>query len=165
MTQYYTCKYQSPCGELTILSNSNSILELRFEGEPCSHNGIEFEPGSIAPLNKAVEWLDCYFSGKTSDLPVLSLAPEGTPFQRHCWEKLRNIPYGKTVTYKQIANEVATDRGMVKMSAQAVGQAVGRNPIPIIIPCHRVIGSNGDLTGYSAGLTIKKILLKHERII
>lgn len=163
--EYYTCKYPSPCGELTIVSDAVSILELRFPGEPIVHKGIAADTETAPPLKEAVKWLDSYFSGQAAALPVLPLAPEGTPFQKQCWEKLAHIPYGKTVSYQQIAQEIALERGITKMSPQAVGQAIGRNPIPIIIPCHRVIGSNGDLTGYAGGLLLKKSLLTHEKAI
>lgn len=92
----------------------------------------------------------------------LRLAPKGTEFQKEVWEILRGIEYGETMSYGEIAQRVAEKRGMKKMSAQAVGQAIGRNPIPIIVPCHRVVGKNGALTGYSGGMEKKIWLLEHE---
>lgn len=115
-------------------------------------------------LEKAKLWLDAYFRGEDAavDFP---LAPRGTAFQMQVWEILKTIPYGKTVTYGDIAREMAVWAGKEKMSAQAVGQAVGRNPVSILIPCHRVVGSGGKLTGYAFGLDKKVWLLEHENAI
>ena len=107
------------------------------------------------------EWLDCYFSGKKPDFtPALQL--NDTPFRIAVWKILQQIPYGEVVTYKDIAQEIARQKGISSMSAQAIGGAVGHNPISIIIPCHRVIGSNGNLTGYAGGLDRKINLLALE---
>ena len=114
-------------------------------------------------LIQAEKWLDSYFNGKKPLINELDLDPIGTDFRKEVWEILCEIPYGKTISYKDIADRIAKKRGIEKMSAQAVGGAVGHNPISIIIPCHRVVASNGELTGYAAGIDKKKFLLKHEK--
>ena len=117
---------------------------------------------AAAPLLQAARWLDCYFSGKSPDfLPPLK--PEGSPFRRRVWEELLRIPCGTTVTYGSIAKKLAEEEGRPHMSAQAVGGAVGHNPIGIIIPCHRVVGADGSLTGFGGGIETKKALLELER--
>lgn len=106
-------------------------------------------------------WLDIYFSGQQPDfMPPLHMS--GTPFQMAVWETLREIPYGQTTTYGAIARKIARQRGLSKMSAQAVGQAVGRNELSILVPCHRVVGTNGSLTGYAGGIDKKIQLLQLE---
>ena len=111
--------------------------------------------------DRAKVWLDGYFSGNPAELSF-PLNPHGTSFQKQVWEILLTVPYGKTTTYGAIAREIALRTGKEKMSAQAVGQAVGANPISILIPCHRVVGANGKLTGYAGGLDKKEWLLRHE---
>ncbi|MBO5604854.1 MAG: methylated-DNA--[protein]-cysteine S-methyltransferase [Acidaminococcaceae bacterium] len=113
-------------------------------------------------MKRALNWFDLYFSGKKPDPRVLPLAPRGSEFRQMVWQELLEIPYGKTTTYGAIAGNVARKLHKEKMSAQAVGGAVGHNPVAIIIPCHRVVGSNGSLTGYAGGLDIKYKLLRHE---
>jgi methylated-DNA-[protein]-cysteine S-methyltransferase len=108
-------------------------------------------------------WLKGYFSGMNSELD-LPLAPRGTPFQQAVWKILLRIPRGATITYGEIARKVAEEMGRPHMSAQAVGGAVGRNPIAILIPCHRVVGADGSLTGYAGGLEKKRALLRLEGI-
>lgn len=122
------------------------------------------EKTAIPGIFKSVEtWLDCYFEGKCPDFtPDLIL--DGTPFQLEVWNLLKTIPYGETVCYKDIAREIAQIRKIKCMSAQAVGRAIGQNPISLIIPCHRVIGSNGSLTGYAGGIYNKLRLLALEGI-
>ena len=114
-------------------------------------------------ISKTLQWLDVYFQGHVPDFtPQLSLS--GTKFQMDVWEILRAIPYGKTITYGSIAKQLAEKNGMARVSAQAVGQAVGRNPVAIIVPCHRVVGANGTLTGYAGGLDKKFFLLNLEGV-
>lgn len=120
------------------------------------------EISTSAALDLTKKWLDIYFSGNIPGfLPPVAL--NGTDFQLRVWSKLLKIPYGKTVTYGELAKEIANEMGKAKMSAQAVGNAVGKNPIAIIIPCHRVIGADGSLTGFAGGLEIKKELLMLEK--
>ena len=142
--------YHSPLGDIVLTSDGLALTGLRFaeatNGEPAQ---------DIPPLADACRWLDLYFSGAKPDFTP-RLAPQGTPFQQSVWGELLAIPYGHTVTYGYIAQRLRC------RSAQAVGGAVGRNPIALIIPCHRVIGSNGQLTGYAYGLDRKQWLLSHE---
>ena len=116
-----------------------------------------WEPmGNLSIFDSVIRWLDAYFAGKP--MPVdLPLSPAGTDFQRRVWDILLTIPYGETTTYGAIAKQLGAP-----MSAQAVGQAVGKNPLAIIIPCHRVVGANGQLTGYAWGIERKQWLLRHE---
>ena len=142
--------YCSPLGDIVLTSNGSALTGLRFAeatiGEPAQ---------DIPPLADTCRWLDLYFSGAKPDFTP-RLAPQGTPFQQSVWGELLAIPYGHTVSYGYIAQRLRC------RSAQAVGGAVGRNPIALIIPCHRVIGSNGQLTGYAYGLDRKQWLLSHE---
>ena len=115
------------------------------------------------PLALAAEWLDCYFAGKRPDGIQVPLAPKGSPFRQSVWEALQEIPYGETATYGEIARRLEKKAENGKMSARAVGGAVGHNPIGILIPCHRVIGADGSLTGYAGGVERKAWLLAHER--
>ena len=112
---------------------------------------------------KTIEWLDEYFSGKNPDM-TLKISPRGTVFQQAVWECLLAIPYGQTRTYSDIKELVCTKLGKASMSNQAVGTAIGHNPISIIIPCHRVIGKDGNLHGYAGGLDRKTWLLQHEEL-
>lgn len=144
--------YSSPIGPLTIVSDGQHITNIHLHAPE--------EPGHADFLILQVcHYLDDYFSGNAPAMPDIPLKPTGTVFQMDIWNRLQQIPYGHTVTYGQIANEYAADHGIKKMSAQAVGQAVGANPIPVLIPCHRVMGKGGKLTGFSGGLEIKTALL------
>lgn len=159
--KYFFTIYPSPIGELRITFYEDSIVELIL---PCQNTRYA---DAVYDVDRrisqtAVLWLDKYFSSKNPQISEVLLRPSGTEFQIEVWERLCRIPYGTTVTYGQLASEIAQLRGIRKMSAQAVGQAVGANPISIIIPCHRVVGSNGKLTGYDGGLENKAWLLKHE---
>ena len=109
-------------------------------------------------------WLEQYFRGERPELAKLPLAPKGSAFRMEVWKLLCRIPYGEVTTYGELAKEIAETRGVKRMSAQAVGGAVGHNPISIIIPCHRVIGSDGSLTGYAGGVELKRALLEHEGV-
>ncbi len=122
-----------------------------------------FEEKNLAVFDQTRRWLDLYFSGREPGFTP-ALNPVGTAFRRAVWEILLKIPYGQTMTYGQIAREIAAARGLANMSAQAVGGAVGHNEISIIIPCHRVIGAHGNLTGYAGGIDRKIKLLKLEGI-
>ena len=156
--------YSSPIGEILLASKDNKLIGAWFEGQKYFQLGIDedLSENEDEILLKAKDWLSRYFNGKKPAIYELDLAPEGTDFRRDVWNILLEIPYGETVTYKEIADKIAQKRGIEKMSAQAVGGAVGHNPISIIIPCHRVVGSDGSLTGYAGGLDKKIFLLKHE---
>lgn len=159
----YISNYISPFGNIVLSADETGLTGLWFEGQKYSETYFDksHEEKELPVFTKAKEWLDIYFSGKEPDFR-LPLHFTGTPFQNEVWEILCSIPYGKTVTYGGIARQIADDRGIGHMSAQAVGGAVGRNPISIIVPCHRVVGSKGDLTGYAGGIDKKIALLKLE---
>lgn len=161
----YTSKYQSPLGEIMIAADEKGLTGLWFMGQKyfalyLDKENVEEETPILKDTKK---WLDIYFSGKEPNFK-LPLHFTGTDFQNEVWEILYSIPYGKTMTYGQIANILAKRRGIEKMSAQAVGGAVGHNEISIIVPCHRVVGSQGSLTGYAGGIDRKVALLKLENV-
>ena len=152
----YTYKYTSPIGNMLLAADEIGLTGAWFEGQkhfastlPSEHAQKETEI-----LVQAREWLDVYFSGEEPKFTP-PLNPQGTPFRKAIWEILLHIPYGQTVTYGEIAKVFAQEKGLAKMSAQAVGGAVGHNPISLIIPCHRVVGANGSLTGYAGGIEKK----------
>lgn len=152
-------RYDSPIGRLTLVSNGTALAELRLDG---SNDSTETQK-NLPIFRDTFRWLDIYFSGKEPDFtPPLNMRTG--PFRREVWEIMLTIPYGKTMTYGEIAKEIARRHGLAKMSAQAVGGAVGHNAIPIIIPCHRVIGANGNLTGYGGGIERKIKLLELEGV-
>lgn len=169
-TVYYGTHYQSPLGDIFIASDEESVIGLWIENQKYIGNtmpkGIaeRDDISSIPVLQECIKWLDDYFAGKEPDISRLKLAPIGGEFKQCVWQILREIPYGKLTTYGEIATEVAKRMGKSRMSAQAVGGAVGHNPISIIIPCHRVVGANGSLTGYAGGIDKKIRLLEHEGI-
>lgn len=149
---------------LTIASDGINITGLWIEKQkyfPEIKNAASDNFCKCEVIEKAVIWLNRYFDNEKPDINELPLAPEGNEFRRSVWDILKNIPYGTCITYGDIAKEISLQTGK-KMSAQAVGGAVGHNPIGIIIPCHRVIGADGSLTGYAGGLDIKRKLLIHE---
>lgn len=163
----YRMKYLSIVGELTLVSdgvNLNGLWMREQKKDTVTEKG-EWREEQVSTLLFAKQWLDAYFSGKRPDIALLPLKPEGSEFQQIVWKFLCQIPYGETTTYGEIAKKVARQMGKKTMSAQAVGGAVGRNPIGIIIPCHRVIGKDGSLTGYAGGLENKIRLLAHEGIV
>ena len=151
-------RMDSPVGELLIVSDGTCLTGLYIQIPP--------EPSwrqEELPLFDTVRaWLTDYFDGKRPDVSMLPLKLSGTPFQQGVWNCLLTIPYGKTCTYGEIAREMATQMGKKAMSAQAVGQAVGHNPISIIVPCHRCVGAGGKMTGYAWGIEKKEWLLAHE---
>ena len=171
----YTWHYESPLGGITLASDGEALIGLWFDGQ--RHFGksldAEHEVKRLPVFEDTCRWLDTYFGGKEpGDMPLL--APRGTPFQKRVWDLLLTIPFGQTITYGEIARRLAgmanaTVAGVIsgvamgRTSARAVGSAVGRNPISIIIPCHRVIGTNSHLTGYAAGIDKKRYLLEMEQ--
>lgn len=160
----YINHYRSPFGGVLLAADETGLTGLWFDGAKyyAAHLDPEQEERETPVLTRTKEWLTVYFSGKEPDfLPPLHMT--GTPFQLSVWENLLKIPYGKTVTYGAIAERIAAQRGLPHMSAQAVGGAVGHNKISIIIPCHRVIGTNGSLTGYAGGIDRKLSLLHLEK--
>lgn len=162
----FFCKYQSPLDEITIVSNGSAITGLWFAKQKHfdAELGENTANSDLPIFAKAIRWLDMYFAGKNpGEIPPIQL--DGTPFQLEVWRILQTIPYGERTTYGEIAKNIAKKRGIAKMSARAVGGAVGRNPISIFVPCHRVVGSNGKLTGYASGIEKKIKLLKLENIL
>lgn len=161
----YTNEYESPLGKVTMASDGESLTGLWLEGQKYFAVSLSEEElrKNLPVFECTKEWLDQYFRGNEPDF-MPSLAPKGTPFRREIWHILQEIPYGKTMSYKEIGRLYAQKHGMQSMSAQAVGQAVGHNPISILIPCHRVLGSSGSLTGYAGGVDKKLALLKLEKV-
>ena len=159
----YMCKYETKKRKIVLLSDGNSITGLWFDGQKNFYNVYEEHDKELEIFRQTKKWLDIYFSGKkpTYDIPVLYT---GTEFRKRVWEILEEIPYGETMTYGEIAKKIADEKKMKKMSAQAVGNAVSKNPISILVPCHRVIGNNNNLTGYAGGIEKKIELLKLEGI-
>ena len=162
---YYTMHYDSPIGGLVLAATQSHLIGLWMEGQkyfavtlPQEH--VHNTP--VPPLVQTAAWLDAYFAGERPGIDALPLAPIGGEFRQQVWQILCEIPYGALMTYGQIAQELKKRAGRQSMSAQAVGGAVGHNPISIIIPCHRVVGSNGSLTGYAGGIDKKRWLLEHE---
>ena len=157
--------YDSPLGRILLAAGEHALTGLWFVGQKYYPNSLTGEPVENAGhpvLRQATTWLDRYFAGERPGIASLPLAPAGSAFRREVWDILCRIPYGQVTTYGQIARELAARRGLASMSAQAVGGAVGHNPISIIIPCHRVVGTDGRLTGYAGGLERKEQLLRLE---
>lgn len=160
----YTDYYISPIGEIFLTADDACLTELYFAEQKAfaSHSRNEDDGKRCAVLNDAKRWLDVYFSGRKPDFSVpIRLA--GTVFQNEVWSILLTIQYGQTTTYGKIAAKIAKERGIERMSPQAVGGAVGHNRISIIVPCHRVIGADGSLTGYAGGIDRKAKLLALEK--
>lgn len=155
---------QTPLGEVRLRSNGESLTGLWFVGQVNDvKDNRDIEIKDDLPIFKQVEtWLESYFSGEETPITI-PLQPKGTIFQERVWKILKEIPYGETMTYGDIAQRIAKEKGVATYSAQAVGQAVGKNPISILIPCHRVLGRNGALTGYAGGVHRKEELLRIER--
>ena len=152
-----TALYDSPLGTIVIRADEEVLYQLDFSDGPG-----EYENETNEVIRRTISWLDRYFGPEIPDFrPPLRL--EGTPFQKRVWELTSAIPYGETRSYGQLAESIAEERGIRKMSAQAVGNALGRNPICIIVPCHRVVGTDGSLVGYGGGLQNKEKLLELER--
>ena len=162
---HYISHYTSPLGPMLLAADSVGLTGLWFEGQKYFARALEAEHSEqeIPVLASAKQWLHIYFSGSEPDFtPPLHLI--GTAFQKEVWEILRRIPYGQVTTYGAIAAQIAARRGLAHMSAQAVGGAVGPNPISVLVPCHRVVGSQGALTGYAGGIDKKRALLRLEAV-
>ena len=160
----YTSHYESALGGITLAGNEMALIGLWFDGQ--KHFGAtlleEYKEKDLPIFEQTVHWMDLYFSGEVPGfLPPIEV--QTTPFRRAVWEILLTIPYGQTMTYGEIAERIAVKKGVSHMSAQAVGGAVGHNPVSLIIPCHRVVGTDGSLTGYAGGIEKKRQLLTLER--
>lgn len=161
----YYKKLASPLGEITLRSDGEALTGLWFADD--KHYGAKDIAGAaLADLDvftQAEEWLAEYFAGREPKVSV-PLKLQGSEFQMQVWRLLQDIPYGRLVTYGDIAKKIAAQKGVARMSAQAVGGAVGHNPLCIIVPCHRVVGANGSLTGYGGGMWRKVRLLELEKV-
>ena len=160
----YYCTYKSKIGLLYLISDGESLIGCYLEGQKYFPNNIDnyYLNEELSILAKSKDWLEKYFNGENPSIDEIPLNYTGTEFRKTVWEVLKEISYGKLVTYKHIAEKIAKAKGLETMSAQAVGGAVGHNPLLIFIPCHRVIGVDGSLTGYAAGLENKRFLLNLE---
>lgn len=161
----YIYHYNSPIGGLLLASDESALIGLWLDGEKYYANSLPLEhtQGETDVIRDTVRWLDIYFSGVCPGFTP-PLRPAGSPFRQSVWRLLMQIPYGCTVSYGELARRLAHERGIERMSAQAVGGAVGHNEISIIIPCHRVVGTNGCLTGYAGGIDKKIKLLELEGV-
>lgn len=162
--RHYTYHYASPLGDITLASDGEALIGLWFDGQKYFGQtlGKEHVKAGLPVFDETVRWLDIYFSGKEPDhTPPIRL--NTTPFRRAVCEIMLTIPYGHTMTYSRIAEIIAEQKGVKRMSAQAIGGAVGHNPITLIIPCHRVVGADGSMTGYAGGIDRKIKLLDIER--
>ena len=161
----YISHYRSPIGDILLAADEIGLTGLWFEGQKyfALYLDKEHEEREIPIFDKVKQWLAIYFSGKEPDFTV-PLHFTGTDFQKEVWEILCTIPYGQTMTYGEIAKRIAAKKGLPRMSAQAVGGAVGHNEISILVPCHRVVGTGGSLTGYAGGVDKKKALLELEGV-
>ena len=161
----YNWHYDSPLGGITLASDGEALTGLWFDGQIYFADTMseDSKKEELPIFVQTCHWLDIYFSGKEPDFtPRLKM--NATPFRKAVWEVLLTIPFGKTMTYGDIAKLIAQNRGVSQMSAQAIGGAVGHNSIALIIPCHRVVGSKGNLTGYAGGLDKKVKLLRLEGV-
>ena len=162
----YTKTVSSPVGDLVLVSDGEYLTGLFIAGQKYFMDGCSkelYENNDLEVFHIVEEWLKSYFAGANLSIKSLPLKPAGTNFRQIVWQELLNIPYGDTITYKELGKKVARRLGKSSMSSQAIGGAVGHNPISIIIPCHRVIGTDGSLTGYAGGLDKKEYLLALEK--
>lgn len=162
----YIAYYSSPLGRMTMASDGENLIGLWFDGQKYMLGALKEESKEereLVVFDQTRRWLDCYFEGRDPGfIPPVRLS--GSDFRQEVGRIMLTIPFGKTMTYGQIAEELARRQGKSKMSAQAIGGAVGHNPISVIVPCHRVVGSNGSLTGYAGGINIKVSLLNLEGV-
>jgi methylated-DNA-[protein]-cysteine S-methyltransferase len=164
---FYISDYSSPMGKITLASQQDKLVGVWIEGQP--HFGQMLKANkqqmpNLAIFNQTKKWLDNYFSGKNPAITQLAIAPQGSEFRHMVWDILTTIPYGEVITYGDIAKQIGKKINKPSMSSQAVGGAVGHNPLSIIIPCHRVVGVKGNLTGYAGGIDKKIWLLEHEHV-
>lgn len=160
--------YPSPLGELTLAAQDDALVGLWLPGQKYFGGGLasgDWQRDDALPVfARAKDWLNHYFEGDALPLGTLPLAPIGSPFRQSVWRALRDIPYGETTTYGALGKTLARERNLPSMSSQAIGGAVAHNPISILIPCHRVVGANGSLTGYAGGVDKKLWLLTLEGV-
>lgn len=164
---YYTASWDSPLGSLTLASDGDGLVGLWIDGQKYDRDilkGRETAEEELPVFARTGNWLERYFAGDRPEISELPLRLTGSSFRQEVWKILCQIPYGQVATYGEIARKMAARLGRKSMSAQAVGGAVSHNPISIIIPCHRVVGTNGSLTGYAGGIDKKIMLLEHEGV-
>jgi len=164
---FYSTDYQSPFGSLTLAAHNDKLVGLWMQGQKYFTSTVTealTEKANLSVFNTTKIWLDHYFAGKKPAITDLLLAPNGSEFRKIVWAVLCDIPYGELTTYGEIGKKVAQRMNKTSMAGQAIGGAVGHNPISIIIPCHRVIGTNGNLTGYAGGIEKKIKLLEFEGV-
>ncbi len=162
----HTAFYDAPYGRYVMALEDGALTGLWLKGQKYFPSTLPEPSGEETEIFARIRrWLDDYFAGRQPDASALPLAPKGSDFAQSVWQLLLEIPYGHTVTYGQLAARLAQQRGLAHMSAQAVGGAVGHNPISLIIPCHRVLGAKNQLTGYAGGLDVKTFLLKLEGVL
>ena len=157
--------YESPLGRITVAADGEALIGLWFDHQRYFAGTLdrEFKTATLPIIKETFRWLDVYFEGQIPAFtPAIHL--RGSELRRYVWNILLSIPYGQTVTYGEITDRVARERGIKRMAAQAIGSAIGHNPISLIIPCHRVIGADGSLKGYAGGLDKKAVLLKLEGV-
>lgn len=162
----YVSHYDSPLGGITLAGDGQALTGLWFDGQKYFAAALpgEREERDLPLFQAAARWLDRYFQGEDPGPPPPLAFPSATPFRRAVWELLGKIPYGQTVTYGALGARLAAARGLASLSAQAVGGAVGHNPISLMVPCHRVVGAGGSLTGYAGGVEKKRALLALEGV-
>ena len=161
-----TAFYAAPYGRYVMAAEDGALTGLWLEGQKYFPSDLpEPSDGESEIFARVRRWLDAYFAGKQPEVSALPIAPKGSDFAQSVWQLLLEIPCGQTVTYGQLAKRLAEQRGLAQLSAQAVGGAVGHNPISVIIPCHRVLGAKNQLTGYAGGLEVKTFLLKLEGVL
>lgn len=167
LQKLYQSFYSSPLGEITLVAHDSALVGLWIDNQKHYVQNLQLshvDTQETPVLTQTKSWLDAYFRGENPDPHRLPLDPNGSEFQLAVWRILATIPYGTLTTYGAIAKQIAHEFHKPKMSAQAVGGAVGRNPISIIVPCHRVVGATGKLTGYAGGLDKKRFLLQLEGV-
>ena len=164
---FYYYIYNSPVGKLTIASNEKNVVGLWLDGQKYYMEVLEdkeYQEKETEVIKLAEKWLDKYFNNEKPEIDELPIEFIGSDFRKQIWKILSKIPYGKVITYGDIAKQIAKRKGIRTMSAQAVGGAIAHNPISVIVPCHRVVGANGSLTGYSGGVKVKIKLLEFEGV-
>lgn len=162
---FYWTKFTVPLGTVILASDGEALCGLWFQGQKYFSASIldgMYQKDDLEIFQRTEDWIQRYFEGKRPKINELPLRPAGSQFRQSVWKILCEIPYGEVTTYGEVARKAAKERNLERMSPQAVGGAIGHNPISIIIPCHRVIGSDGSLTGYAGGIERKKKLLEHE---
>lgn len=164
---FYETIFFSPLGNLTLLARDDALVGLWLPGQKYFGGGLAGDwqrDDTRSVFTQTKDWLRRYFAGEQPSIDAIPLSPIGSPFRQQVWRALRKIPYGQVTTYGALAKQLAQEKGLSSMSAQAVGGAVGHNPISIIIPCHRVVGAGGSLTGYAGGIDKKVQLLTLEGV-